>query len=137
MDLRLRSEILKPHKSKDFKKKEIKQFAEDMIDWMQSPLNYVFKDFLAQSGLSRSNLDYFKKHYDFFADAYKLCQNMQEFKIAQDALRNKIQTTFAIFMLKNAHGWQNVEETKNKHTITINDLLKDMKKTKEKIEKGK
>ena len=137
MDLRLRSEILKPRKSKDFKKKEVQKIAEDMIDWMQSPLNYVFKDFLSQTGLSKSNINSFKNKYDFFAEAYALCKNMQEFKIAQDALRNKIQTTFAIFMLKNAHGWQNVEETKNKHTITINDLLKDMKKTKEKIEKGK
>lgn len=65
----------------------------------------MFQDFCKSIGVHRETLlNWCEKHPEFF-DAYKKAKELQEMIIAKNAIKNRYDKTFSIFMLKCNHGW--------------------------------
>jgi hypothetical protein len=105
----------------------IEQLADKLEQWIADPKNFWLGDFASDNGLWRQRLDEFADKSEKFSDALKRAKTIQESRIVQGAMAGILNSTMAIFSLKNVAGWRDVQETESKTNITFTgfDKLKD------------
>lgn len=101
-------------------------FVAEEIEWMKKYLissegeNIVFKKELCHlRKYSHSQFTTYVTKFELF-EAIKEIDEILEVRIAKAGMTNEINTTMAIFCLKNNHGWK--DKTENETTFKGNDL---------------
>lgn len=94
-----------------------KTLFENIIEWMKSDdNNFLEIDYLAQNKHGKNTLKYLIKEYDNsdeeLATLHEVIKTIQEARIQKLGFAEKINTTMAIFILKNNHGYKDRFEGK-------------------------
>ena len=77
-------------------------------------------DFAEEIGVCVDTLNEWTRVHPEFSDAYKKAKKLQEQIIAKNAFKNRCNNTFALFMLKCNHGWNDkAAETEANRTFTL------------------
>jgi len=98
-------------------KEDLIQIGEELLEWMSQDQNIWFEKFLMSKGLYRDFVSDRSVNCKPFAELIKKAKQMQESRIAEFALYNKINTTMAIFLLKNNHGFK--DRLDHDHSVSI------------------
>ncbi len=102
-----------PHGPSKYTQEFIEDLADKLIEWMKNPSNFWLGDFATDNGMWRARLEEFAVQNAKFSSAYKQAKQLQESKLVKGALGKKIDTTMAIFALKNVSGFRDRAEQVN------------------------
>jgi len=84
-----------------------------LLDWLNidNDDHIFFQEYLVDKhGLYEELISYLSGKYDSFLKLIKRCKKKQESKIVRYALKNKVNVTMAIFLLKNHHAYKDKTE---------------------------
>jgi hypothetical protein len=82
------------------------ELANELIEWLKEDENIWFERFLYEvRGLYPQIISEMGEKYNSFSEAIKRAKKIQESKIVDYAFKNDINTTMAIFVLKNTYNW--------------------------------
>lgn len=84
----------------------LKNLANKLDEWIQVPTHFWIKDFLIEHKIPKQYLPKMFETSEQLKKSYELAQMIQESKIVKAAMGRKIDSTFAIFTLKNVAGWR-------------------------------
>jgi DNA-binding XRE family transcriptional regulator len=70
--------------------------------------------FARSIGVSRSTLFEWAEHHKEFSDSMKTCNEISEAILLENGLQGTYNSTFAMFLLKNNHGYK--DKTEQEHT---------------------
>lgn len=101
------------------------QIGEELLKWMNQDQNIWFEKFLMSKGLYRDFVSDRAENCKSFAELIKKAKQMQEARIAEFALHNKINTTMSIFLLKNNHGYRDRQEHSHSAQGGLNVIVSD------------
>lgn len=79
----------------------------------KKPFIPFFKDFCALRGYPSKYIFEIIDKNKKFSEAHSRMKDIQEMRIVKLALNNEINSTFAIFTLKNVAGWRDVQNIKH------------------------
>jgi len=99
-------------KPKKYTTEVVEKFADDLLEWYKIEKNIWFKDFCLENGLHPDYLRDWSSSNEKFRNAYDLAYLIQESKIFNGSLLNKLNTTMSKMALCNWHGWSDKTETK-------------------------
>jgi hypothetical protein len=91
---------------------EIETFADELIAWMKKPTNLWFKDFCLDKDIDPDCMSDWAKSSDKFSGAYRLAKARQESRLVNGGLMEAYNGGIVKFVLANAHGWSDRQETK-------------------------
>lgn len=102
--------------------KKALKLGNDLIDWLnakdeegEDKGNIFFKEFLViENDLYQEIIDYLCEKYKLFFNLIKRAKAIQETKLVKFGLADRLQTTMAIFVLKNHHDYKDRKEIDNK-----------------------
>lgn len=111
-------------KNKKYSDKWIKRLAVKLLQYASEAEIPFKQEFATRNKFSSQRLSEFTK-IPLFADALKRFEDVQTHKIVSSAMKGKINTTMAIFTLKNVAGWRDAPTEKEasefiNQTIIIN-----------------
>ena len=104
---------------KKYTDKWIERMAVKLLQYAQEYPLPLKQDFASQNKFASEMMSRFASGNDIFHQALKRFEDIQQKKIIGAAMLNKINTTFAIFTLKNVAGWRDVIEQKGGSTTNI------------------
>lgn len=85
----------------------IKQEAKALMAWLNANKDHLWLgSFAAQRGYDRHRLAEFANKSDEFSATYKVAKAIQESRLVEGALCNKLNSRMAYFALKNVAGWR-------------------------------
>lgn len=114
------------------------EYAEDIIEFFlkykryevdeetgkKSPLTPpTFSGYAVHLGVCRDTLMDWRERHPEFNKAYKAAKVIQERHIVENSMEGVAPTAFAIFMMKNNHGWTDKIEQKVDQTVTLESLV--------------
>lgn len=91
---------------------KINSFADELIAWMKIPTNVWFKDFCLDKDIDPDLMSEWAKESEKFSGAYKLAKARQESRLVNGGLMETYNGGIVKFVLANAHGWSDRQETK-------------------------
>lgn len=97
----------------------IEDIAEKLLLWAEDPKSFWLGEFCIKHGLWRQRLDEFANKSPEFSDALKRVKEIQETRLVLLAMARKIDTTMAIFALKNVAGWRDKRETEHSGQLGV------------------
>jgi len=80
--------------------------------WMKLPSSIYFKRFAFDRGYSYKRLGEFAKSNQRFADTFMRVKEWQEIRLAEGGLKEEFNGGFCKFVMHNACGWSDKQETK-------------------------
>lgn len=87
------------------------RLANELIKWLGEDSNIWFERFLYEvKGLYPQIISELSEKYPKFSEAIKRAKKIQEAKIVDYAFKHQINTTMAIFVLKNNYDWKEKSE---------------------------
>ena len=86
--------------------------AEALEKWMQNPGNIYFKRFAFDRGYSYQRLSEFAEVNDRFSATLLRAREWQEIRLAEGGLTNEFNSNFCKFVMGNACGWSDRQESK-------------------------
>ena len=104
---------------KKYTDKWINKMAVKLLHYAQGHPLPLKQDFASQNKFASEMMSRFASSNDKFHQALKRFEDIQQKKIISAAMLNKINTTFAIFTLKNVAGWRDVQEIKGGNITNI------------------
>lgn len=84
----------------------LNDLAIKLLDWIKVQSNWWLMDFAIENDLYAQQLTEFSAKNESFYLALKKAKTIQESRIVKLAMVRKIDTTMAIFTLKNIAGWR-------------------------------
>lgn len=100
---------------------EIEKYCRELLKWFKADENaYFYQEFNVLAGIPNSTIDELSIKNGIIAETIQMCKDVQEIRIATDALKGKVNTNMATLMLKKyntgydekkAAGGLNDEET--------------------------
>lgn len=91
---------------------QIEKFAEELLGWLDNPTNVWFKDFCLDKGLNPDLMSIWASENEKFSGAYQIAKLRQESRLINGGLMNVYNGSIVKFVLANAHGWVDKQETK-------------------------
>lgn len=91
---------------------EIDAFADEFIEWLKDSSNIWFKDFCLDKDIDPDFMSEWASENEKFKGAYRLAKQRQESKLINGGLLNAYNGSIVKFVLANAHGWTDKQETK-------------------------
>lgn len=91
---------------------QIDAFADELLVWMKTPTNVWFKDFCLDRDIDPDLMSEWSVESERFGGAYKLAKARQESRLINGGLMNIYNGAIVKFVLGNAHGWVDKQETK-------------------------
>lgn len=86
--------------------------AAALEEWMQNPGNIYFKRFAFDRGYSQQRLSEFAEVNQKFSETLARGREWQEIRLAEGGLTNEFNSNFCKFVMYNACGWVDKQETK-------------------------
>jgi hypothetical protein len=100
--------------------KTAKAFFEDSLKKVKSDKQICYIGSLA------TKMNTYRQLYDYLLDRFKDLDTIKkeidgilESRVAEKAMNNEVNSTFAIFMMKNNHGWKDKQESEHTGEIKI------------------
>ncbi len=90
----------------------IEKEAVALEEWMKQPGSIYFKRFSFDRGYSYKRLGEFAKSNKRFADTFERAKEWQEIRLAEGGLTEEFNGGFCKFVMGNACGWSEKNETK-------------------------
>jgi len=84
----------------------LKALGVKLIKWISEPSHWWLMDFAIENDMYAQQLSELALKSEYFSLALKRAHTIQESRIVQLAMAKKIDTTMAIFALKNVAGWR-------------------------------
>ena len=84
----------------------LKALGDKLIKWIKEPSHWWLMDFVIENDMWASQLTELAEKDEYFSKALKKAHTIQTSRIVQLAMAHKIDTTMAIFTLKNVAGWR-------------------------------
>ena len=81
----------------------IEALAPEMVQWFKKKKNFYLKMFCCEKGFPSNRLSEFAEKSEVFADALRMCKDLQECKLVNKGFQ-AYKDRFAIFILKNVAG---------------------------------
>lgn len=100
----------------------IEQLRLKLIKWIKIPTNWWICDFAIENDIWEQRISEFANKNELFAETLKKAQQIQKSRLVKLSLARKVDTTMAIFALKNVAGWrdtQDIKHTGNQQTQVI------------------
>ena len=93
--------------------------------WIEIPSNWYISQFAIEHKIWKQRIYDFANKDPKFKDSLKKAEQIQETRLVQLALARKVDTSMAIFTLKNIAGWRNeppirIEQSQHYHQATVN-----------------
>lgn len=95
-----------------YSSQDIERFADELLLWLNNPLNVWFKDFCLEKDINPDLMAEWANDSEKFGGAYKLAKHRQESRLINGGLMNTYNGSIVKFVLGNAHGWVDKQETK-------------------------
>lgn len=90
----------------------IEKEADALEKWMQIPENVYFKRFAFNRGYSQQRLTEFAEKSEKFSETLDRAREWQEIRLVEGGLANEFNASICKFVLGNACGWSDKQETK-------------------------
>jgi hypothetical protein len=87
-------------------------FADELIAWLKNPMNIWFKDFCLDKDINPDLMSDWASVSEKFSGAYRLAKQRQESRLVNGGLNELYNGSIVKFVLANAHGWTDKQETK-------------------------
>lgn len=94
----------------EWPKERVDKLAPALIKWFSQKKNIWLKDFAHRYGITWQAMCEHADKSPLFSDALKRAKEMQEAKLVHLGLRKTVNTSMAIFALKNVAGWRDRQE---------------------------
>lgn len=95
-----------------YSQQDIEQFADELTVWLKNPDNIWFKDFCLDRDIDPDFMSEWSSENERFNGAYRQAKHRQESRLVNGGLKNLYNGTIVKFVLANAHGWVDKQETK-------------------------
>ena len=95
-----------------FSVEQIETFAGELVEWTKNPSNIWFKDFCLDKDIEPDLMSEWAKENERFSGAYKLAKARQESRLVNGGLLEAYNGGIVKFVLANAHGWADKQESK-------------------------
>lgn len=95
-----------------FSVEQIENFADELVEWTKNPSNIWFKDFCLDKDIEPDLMSEWAKENERFSGAYKLAKARQESRLVNGGLLEAYNGGIVKFVLANAHGWADKQESK-------------------------
>lgn len=105
---------------KKYTDKYLRRLAVNLVKYAQKSPIPLKQDFARLNKFSAQRMSEFANNNELFSEALKRFEDIQQYKIIIAGMAGKINTTMAIFTLKNVAGWRDVSERVNSGKIDIN-----------------
>jgi hypothetical protein len=93
-----------------------------ILAWFEEDKDHIlFEDYFREIGLYRRLLAYLQKTFPSFLALIEECRQIQESRIVNLGLQNKINVGMCIFILKNNHGYKDQQD--HDHTFTVPEII--------------
>lgn len=89
---------------------EIEALGAEMVEWFADPNQLWLKDFCILKRFPSENLSRWAQSNEAFAQALKICKDIQESRLFHAGLKKDINPTMAVFALKNVAKWRSEPE---------------------------
>lgn len=108
-----------------FTQESIEKYADLFSEWLQDPEHIWFKDFAIEKRINPDLLSKWAKENEKFNGIYKLAKEIQESRVINGGLRNKLNAGLVKFMLVAKHGWESETSIIDAEILTTQKLLMD------------
>lgn len=98
----------------------VHKLGEELLAWLEVPANFWLGSFAVEKKMARARLQEIASTNEEFNQIYEIAKQTQENKIVLLAMEKKIDTTMAIFALKNVAGWRDKSEQTFSGELNIN-----------------
>jgi hypothetical protein len=95
-----------------YTKEFIESEANALEEWMQKTDSIYFKRFAFDRGYSYQRLSEFAEQNKRFSETLLRAREWQEIRLAEGGLKNEFNSNFCKFVMYNACGWVDKQETK-------------------------
>jgi len=95
-----------------YSKEDIEKFADELKKWLKNPSNIWFKDFCLDRDIDPDLMTEWAEENKKFNGSYKIAKSRQESRLINGGLMNIYNASLVKFVLSNAHGWTDKQETK-------------------------
>lgn len=100
----------------------VERIADELVAWFKSsPANWYLMQFAIEYDYLACYFDDWAHRNEKFNVALKKAKQIQEARLVQLALARKVDTTMAIFALKNVAGWRDKQE--HEHTGNSTNII--------------
>jgi hypothetical protein len=89
------------------------KLGQDLLEWFARKENIWLKDFATLKGFHWAQFSQFASKSDDFSLALKRAKDIQESKLVKLGLSKEVNSSMAIFALKNVSGWRDVQEVRH------------------------
>jgi hypothetical protein len=98
--------------------------AHALEKWMQKPDSIYFKRFAFDRGYSQQRLSEFAEVNPKFSETMTRAREFQEIRLVEGGLKNEFNSNFCKFVMYNACGWVDKQETKVSGDASLSFVLK-------------
>jgi len=93
--------------------KEVYELGKKMMEWFKEDGNIFFQDFFVNKcGLYRTTRNYLKEKFESFSTLLEQAEELQEIKLTDGSVKNKLNAAITKFVLMNKHNYSEKTETK-------------------------
>jgi hypothetical protein len=97
----------------------IAQLGQKLKKWIKDPKNWWICNFAIENDIWEQRIYEFAQQDEDFSETLKKAEQIQKSRLVQLALAKKVDTTMAIFALKNVAGWRDKHEHEHTGESTI------------------
>lgn len=90
----------------------IEALADEFLEWLKVSTHVWFKDFCLDRDINPDLMSEWAANNKKFSGVYKLAKERQESRLINGGLVNAYNSGIVKFVLGNAHGWVDKQETK-------------------------
>jgi hypothetical protein len=91
---------------------DVERFADEFKIWLNDPSHVWIKDFALDNDFDPDYLHEWAKENEKFGGVYKQAKQRQESRLVNGGLNELYNGSIVKFVLANAHGWTDKQETK-------------------------
>lgn len=100
----------------------IDNLAVKLDEWIAEPANFWIGKFASDNGLWMQRITEFADKNERLSDSLKKAKQIQQDRLVLLSLARKIDTTMAIFALKNVAGWRDMVPPAGDNNVFVNIL---------------